>query len=77
MVFKLIFSKQTNTGYIRLTKSVKEALNDVLNYEPLVYEVIFPIQDPVPKIKGIYYNDEIICSGQDGNLNINLVLMGF
>lgn len=48
----------------------------MLNYEPLVYEVIFPIQDPVPKIKGIYYNDEIICSGQDGKLIINLNLMG-
>lgn len=61
-----IYFEQKNTGSIRLTKPVQEALNDVLNYEPLVYEVIFPIQYPIPKIKAIYYNDILICSGPGG-----------
>ena len=51
---------------------MKEALNDVLNNEPLSYEVIFPTQDPIPLIKGIYYNDELICSGPGGEIYTNL-----
>ena len=41
--------------------------------QTLIYKVTFPTQNPVPKVKGIYYNEQIICSGPEGLLETNLV----
>ena len=57
----LILSKQKNSGDVDLT-NVQGASNN----QPLIYLVKFPTQNPIPKIKGIYYNEQRICSGPGG-----------
>lgn len=49
-------------------------MNDISNNRPLIYRVNFPTQNPVPKIKGVNYNDILVCSGSRGLLNSHVVL---
>ena len=41
--------------------------------QTLIYKVTFPTQNPVPKVKGIYYNEQLICSGPEGLLSSILI----
>lgn len=66
IISKNVIVSQHNSGTLQLTRSTKEALNDLLKQHSMVYHLIFPTQIPIPKIKGIYYNDDLICAGPGG-----------
>lgn len=51
-----------------LVKSREDARNDILSNRPLLYRVQFPVQNPVPKVTAIMYNNKLICSGPPGNV---------
>lgn len=51
-------------GDIALVKDRQSTVNDVANGLPILYRVRFPIQNPLPKLKAIYYNNQLICNGQ-------------
>ena len=48
-------------------------MNNILNNRPLIYRVNFPTQNPLPKVKNIYYNENIICKGPGGLLKSNQI----
>lgn len=47
-------------------KDRQAAVNDIGFGLPVMYKVRFPIQNPVPKLTAIYYNDQLLCSGPKG-----------
>jgi hypothetical protein len=49
-------------------KSKHDTAYDISNGLPLLLKVRFPVDDPLPKITELYYNDQLICTGQRGNL---------
>ncbi|CAO1412374.1 unnamed protein product [Diamesa serratosioi] len=50
-------------GLLSLVKNREDARDDILNNRPLLYRVQFPVQNPVPKVTAIMYNNKLICSG--------------
>lgn len=68
---KLFFSFQRYVGDIALVKDRQSTVNDVAKGLPILYRVRFPIQNPLPKLKAIYYNNQLICNGQNGNIKSN------
>ncbi|CAO1416134.1 unnamed protein product [Diamesa tonsa] len=50
-------------GALSLVKNREDARNDIMNNRPLLYRVQFPVQNPLPKVTSILYNNRLICSG--------------
>lgn len=53
-------------GRIGLVNQGESIYEDVSNGLPLLFEVIFPSQNPVPKFIALYKNKREICSGPIG-----------
>ena len=70
----IIFSFQKYVGEITLVKDKQNAINDVVNGFPILYRVRFPLQNPIPKLTAIYYNDQLICSGPRGLMSIEIFI---
>lgn len=64
-------SLQRYVGDISLVKDRQATVSDVASGLPILYRVRFPIQTPLPKLKAIYYNNNLICKGQDGKIVFN------
>ena len=60
------FYSQRYVGEIELAKDKQSTANDISNGLPLIYRVRFPVQNPVPLLSAIYYNDQLLCSGAKG-----------
>jgi len=52
-------------GGVDLTKSKEDAARDVLEGRPLLYHVYFPLQNPLPTVHRIWFNNHQICSGSE------------
>ncbi|KAL7034191.1 hypothetical protein ACKWTF_007887 [Chironomus riparius] len=50
-------------GDISLAKDRQSTVNDVANGLPILYRVRFPVQNPIPKLTEIYYNNQLLCRG--------------
>lgn len=59
-------SFQNYDGDIGLEKDEQSTVNDILSGRPLSVKVRFSLNFPVPKLKAIYYNDQLICSESPG-----------
>jgi V8-like Glu-specific endopeptidase len=46
-----------------LVKDRQSTIRDVANGIPVLYRVLFPVQNPLPKLIAIYYNGMKICTG--------------
>lgn len=57
---------QQNTGSLVLAKSIYSTSDDIQQGRPLLYRVNFPIQNPLPQIHEIYYNNQLLCSAPKG-----------
>uniref|UniRef100_U5EYJ0 Putative trypsin-like serine protease n=1 Tax=Corethrella appendiculata TaxID=1370023 RepID=U5EYJ0_9DIPT len=53
-----------NTGSLQLVGSPEQAANQITNGQPVYYRINFPTNNPVPNINEIYFNGNLICSGQ-------------
>jgi hypothetical protein len=60
-------SANSNVGTLELINSEKTVSQDIQNGRPLLYRVVFPFQNSIPYITGIYYNNRKICSGPRSN----------
>ena len=70
-IFHAILTISVFQGYfgkIELAKDRNEVVNDIRNGRPILYRIMFPIQNPLPKLTAIYNNDQLICSGSVGKL---------
>ncbi|XP_070491941.1 serine protease gd-like isoform X2 [Chironomus tepperi] len=63
-------------GDISLVKDKESAYKDLLNGYAVQYRIRFPIQNPVPKLITVYYNNRIFCSNPNdkyrNDITINL-----
>lgn len=50
-------------GSIELVKSRSSVIHDISEGNPILYRINFPVQNPLPRVAAIYYNDRLICSG--------------
>ncbi|KAG5681576.1 hypothetical protein PVAND_010995 [Polypedilum vanderplanki] len=50
-------------GEISLVKDKESTINDVANGQPILYRIRFPIQNPIPKLTAVHYNNQLICTG--------------
>lgn len=66
---------QKYVGEISLAKDRQSAVNDIANGQPILYRVRFPIQNPVPKLTAILYNDQLICTGPKGCAMIIIIML--
>lgn len=62
----LYFYCKKYVGEITLVKDKQNAIEDIANGLPILYRVRFPLQNPIPKLTAIYYNDQLICTGPRG-----------
>lgn len=69
-LFSLIsFRLQNLNGKIELVNQGDSVYEDVSNGLPLLFEINFASQNPVPKLVAIYKNKREICSGPIGMHN--------
>jgi len=61
-------------GGVDLTKSKEDAARDVLEGRPLLYHVYFPIQNPLPTVHRIWFNNDEICSGPEVSGNVVTII---
>lgn len=64
--FFLLFISQRYVGDISLAKDRQSTVNDIANGLPILYRVRFPVQNPIPKLTEIYYNNQLLCRGPKG-----------
>lgn len=60
----IIFPFKKYIGDVSLVKDTQTVVNEIANRGPIHYRVRFPVQDPLPKLTAIYYNNELLCSEQ-------------
>lgn len=58
-------SHQSANGRLSLAKSSADSQEDVNNGGPLLLNLTFPLQNPLPKITDIYVNGTMICANSD------------
>lgn len=54
-------------GDVSFLESYEETMNRIMHNAPVQYRVEFPNGKPVPSVKQITYNGDVICSGPGGN----------
>ncbi|XP_034183839.2 serine protease gd isoform X1 [Osmia lignaria lignaria] len=51
-------------GRLELAKSREESVRAVRQGRPLMYKIHFPLRRPIPVLTGLWFNNQLICSGQ-------------
>lgn len=67
IVLSIFVCKQDYAGRIDLLNDSGQSANDLANGYPLQLKISFPTQNPLPTIKELYYNDQLLCSAETGN----------
>lgn len=57
----IFYNKQNDYGSLELLGSKSDALQNVSLGENIQYKLRFPIQQPLPKLTEISYNNKMIC----------------
>lgn len=61
------FQSNNNYGRIELVNDGDSIYEDLQSGLPLLFEIIFASQNPIPKLVAIYKNGKQICNGHVGN----------
>ena len=56
---------QNYYGKIEFLGTPEQVVNQMYSNEPITFQIMFPIQDPLPIISSITANGQAICSGND------------
>lgn len=67
------YATKRSKGGLSLVKSLDDSARDVDYGRPLLLTLKFPIQNPLPKISEIYFNNRLLCQNRDGRSIVDII----